>query len=141
MLIYLLLALVIWPLTTHLFRDGAPFLLLVETPPTFGRSLRFIHIRHRNRSLILSSSCFAVCGHHLAPRIAIVFSLHSNLLSNSSMSHTSNFLISSYDTSGSSLHIHILLLCESYSIDVPHGHVCVATSSSGDGCWGGGGGG
>ena len=36
-----LLALVIVPLTTHPFRDGAPFLLLVETPPTYGRSLRF----------------------------------------------------------------------------------------------------
>ena len=37
---HLLLALVILPLTTHLFRAGAPFLLLLETPPTFGRSLR-----------------------------------------------------------------------------------------------------
>ena len=37
-------ALVIWPLTTHSFRDGAPFLLLTETPPKiFGRSLRFFH--------------------------------------------------------------------------------------------------
>ena len=37
-----LLALVILPLTTHPhpFRDGAPFLLLTETPPTLGRSLR-----------------------------------------------------------------------------------------------------
>ena len=41
---HLLLALAIWPLTTHPFRDGAPFLLLIETPPTFGRSLRFFHI-------------------------------------------------------------------------------------------------
>ena len=29
---HLLLALVILPLTTHPFRDGAPFLLLIETP-------------------------------------------------------------------------------------------------------------
>ena len=36
-----LLALVIRPSTTHPFLDGAPFLLLVETFPTFGRSLRF----------------------------------------------------------------------------------------------------
>ena len=28
------LALVISPLTTRPFRDGAPFLLLIETPPT-----------------------------------------------------------------------------------------------------------
>ena len=42
----LLLALVISPSTTHPFRDGAPFLLLIETPPTFGRSLRFFHRLH-----------------------------------------------------------------------------------------------
>ena len=36
----MLLTLVISPLTTHPFRDGAPFLLLVETPPTFWRALR-----------------------------------------------------------------------------------------------------
>ena len=29
---------VIWPVTTHPFRNGAPFLLLIETPPTFQRS-------------------------------------------------------------------------------------------------------
>ena len=68
---------VIWPLATHPFRDGAPFLFLIETPPTFGRSLRFFHILHRNCLLILSSSCFAVCGHHLSPKIAIVLSLYS----------------------------------------------------------------
>ena len=38
---HVLLALVIWPLTTHPFREGVPFLLLIETRPTFGRSLRF----------------------------------------------------------------------------------------------------
>ena len=37
----LLLALVVWPLTTRPFRDGAPFLLLIEATRTFGRSLRF----------------------------------------------------------------------------------------------------
>ena len=42
------LALVIRPLTTHPFRDGAPFLLLIETPPTLGRSLRFFHKSHYN---------------------------------------------------------------------------------------------
>ena len=35
---HVLLALVIVPLTMHPFRDGAPFLLLIETLPTFGRS-------------------------------------------------------------------------------------------------------
>ncbi|CAN0059728.1 unnamed protein product, partial [Sphacelaria rigidula] len=29
-------------------------------------------------SYILSSSCFAVCGHHVSPSVAIVFSLLSN---------------------------------------------------------------
>ena len=33
---HFLLALVIGPLTTHPFRDGAPLLLLIETPRTFG---------------------------------------------------------------------------------------------------------
>ena len=96
-------AFVIWPLITHPFRDGAPFPLLIETPPTFGRSLRFFHILHRNCLLILSPSCFAVCGHHISPRIVIIFSPLSSL-PNSSMSHTSNFLISS-NASRSSLYI------------------------------------
>ena len=51
------------------------------------------HILHRNCVLILSPSRFAVCGHHISPRIAIVFSLLSNL-PNSSMSRSCNFLIS-----------------------------------------------
>ena len=37
----LLAVVVIEPLTTHPFRDGAPFLLLIETPPTLGLSRRF----------------------------------------------------------------------------------------------------
>ena len=44
---HVLLALVICPLTMHPFRDEAPFLLLIETPPTFGLSLRFFHILHK----------------------------------------------------------------------------------------------
>ena len=126
---HLLLALVIGPLITHLFRDGAPFLLLIETPLTFGHSLCFFHQLHRNCLLIQSPSCFAVCGHHLSPRIAIVFSLLSRL-PNSSMSHTSNFLISS-NASRSSLYISHsptmrVLLC----IVVQHGHIFIATPSS-----------
>ena len=89
-------------------------MLLTETPPIFGRSICFFHILHRNCLLFLSPFCFAVCGHHISPRIAIVFSLLSSL-PNSSMSHTSNFLISS-NASRSSLKFHILLLCESYSL-------------------------
>ena len=36
--------------------------------------------RSQNLSSILSPSCFAVCGHHLSPRIAIAFSLLSSCL-------------------------------------------------------------
>ena len=54
----------------------------------FGRSLRFFHVSQRNCLLILSPSCFAVCGRHLSPRKAIVISLLSSL-PNSSMSHSS----------------------------------------------------
>ena len=76
---HLLLALAICPLTTHPFRDGTPLLLLIETPPTFGRSLRCFHVLHGKFLLILSPSCFAVCAHHLSPRVAIVLSLLSSV--------------------------------------------------------------
>ena len=112
-------------MTTHPFRDGAPFLLIIETPPTFGRPSRFFHISHENCLLILSLTCFAVCGHHLSPRIAIVFSLLSSL-PNSSVSHSSTSIISASNASRSSLYIS---LCESYFIVVPHGNICVATFS------------
>ena len=75
------------------FRGGAPFLRLIKTSPTFGRSLRLFHILHRNFLLILSPSCFAVCCHHLSPRIATVFSLLQSSVPNFSMSHSSIFLI------------------------------------------------
>ena len=101
---HLLLTLVISPRTTHPHQDGAPFLLLTEIPPTFGRSLCFFRMSHIICLLILSTSCFAVYGHHLSPRTAIVFSLLSSL-SNSSISHTSNVLIFSSNASRSSLYI------------------------------------
>ena len=69
----MLLALLVWPLTTLLLRDVARFLFLLETPSTFRRSLRFFHTLHRKILHILSPSCFAVCGHHLSLSIAIVF--------------------------------------------------------------------
>ena len=61
-------------MNTHPFRGGAPFPLLTETPPTFGRPLRIFHMLLRKFSIILSPSCFAVCGHKLSSRITIVFS-------------------------------------------------------------------
>ena len=72
-----LLALVIRRLTTYPFRDGAPFLLIIETPRTFlGAHLRFFpHVKQN--MLTFSISCFAFCAHHLSPGIAIVFSLLS----------------------------------------------------------------
>ena len=58
----------------HPIRDGASSLLLIETPPTFGRSLRCFHIlRDLFCFTILSPSYLAACGHHLSLRIAIVF--------------------------------------------------------------------
>lgn len=39
----LFIALVLWPLTTHPFQAGASFLLVLETPPVFGRSFIFPH--------------------------------------------------------------------------------------------------
>ena len=65
----------IWPLTTRPFRDGAPFLLIIETSLSFGRLLGFLHMRHRNVLLILPPCSFAFCCHHLSPKIAIVFTL------------------------------------------------------------------
>ena len=63
-------------MTTHPFRDGAPFLLLIEICPTFRCSSRLFHILHKIVTLTLCPSCFAFCGHHVSPGIAIVFSLH-----------------------------------------------------------------
>ena len=62
----LLAFVVIRPLTTHSFRDGASFVLLIETPLLLRRSLRLFHILRRNVLLIVCSSCF-VCGHFLSP--------------------------------------------------------------------------
>ena len=63
----LLAFLVIWPLTTHPFRDGAAVLLLMETPPTFGRSQRCSHTLHEESAYLVSPSCFVFRGHHLFP--------------------------------------------------------------------------
>ena len=105
----------------HAVRDGAPFLLLIETPPTFGRSLRFFHTLHKNCSLILSPSCFAVCRHHLSPinRVAIVFSI----LFSPPISSTSHTSISSSPPLTHPVPIstfYILLLCESCSVVLCH---------------------
>ena len=67
----MLLAIVIRPLTTQPFRDGAaPFLLIIETPPTFGPSFYpfpYTRVSHKNCLLVLSregggvpSLCMAV---------------------------------------------------------------------------------
>ena len=70
----LLLDLVLSPLTTHPFRDGAPFLLLTETPPTFGCLFTLLpRITHKKKKNVFCLSyllfSLAVCGHHLSPRI------------------------------------------------------------------------
>ena len=83
----------------HHFRDGPPFLLLLERPPTVRRSFRCLRIQLTKKFLlILSPSYFAACGHHLSPRVAVVLSLLSSV-PNFSMSHYSIFLILSSNTS------------------------------------------
>ena len=49
----------------------------IETSPAFGRSLRCFFISHRNvcSSLLFPLLVPFACGHHLSPRIGIVFSL------------------------------------------------------------------
>ena len=80
---------------------------------------------------ILSPSCFPVCGHHLSPRIAIVFSLLSSLR-NSSMSHPSKISSSPLMHSVPPCIFHIILPCDSYSLLLSHTdtHFFVATLSS-----------
>ena len=126
---YLLLALSLLAIDHASLSRRGTVPTLIETPPTFGRSLRLFHTLHELFAYPFPS-CFAVCGHHLIPRIAIVFSLLSSL-PNSSMSRTFNSLMSS-NASRSSLYIShsptmwVLL----YHVVVPHGHTFVATSSS-----------
>lgn len=50
--------------TTHLFRDRAPLLPPIDTPPTLGHSLRFFHTSLRILFCILFHFCLAVCRHH-----------------------------------------------------------------------------
>ena len=59
---------------THPFRDRAPFLLITETSDVRAL-IMFRPFLHSSCSLILPPSRLVVCGHHLSPRIAIVFSL------------------------------------------------------------------
>ena len=75
-------------MTTHPFRGGGPFLLLIrDTSQHLGTHYVFsICITQETFCLSLSPSCFAFCDHHLSPRIAIVFSLLCSV-PNFSMSH------------------------------------------------------
>ena len=92
----------------HLTIDHASLSRRGTVPPSnrdtsnISALIRLSHILHEHYLLFVSPSCFAACGHHLSPRIAIVFSLLS-CLTNSSMSHSSSFLISS-NTSRSSVY-------------------------------------
>lgn len=73
-----LLALVVWSLTTHFFQGGALFPVPAETSPSLWCSFHFSHGLHANLLEILSRSCLVVFGHHLSPRVAIVFSVLSD---------------------------------------------------------------
>ena len=80
---------------------------------------------HIKSLLILSTSCFVVCVHHLSPRISIVFSLLSSL-PNSSMSQASNVFMSNASRSP----LYGPQSPTTLYIVVPHGHIFLATSSS-----------
>ena len=96
---HLLLALVIYHLTTQPFRDIAPILLPID----LGVHYTFFPVLHVFPCLSHPLPV-SVCGRHLSPTIAIVFSLLSSL-PNSSTSPSSSPLIASSNISRSSLHI------------------------------------
>ena len=97
-----------WSFGHRLFRDGAPFLLLIETPLTFGRSFCFFHILHIEAVCLsyprpVSPSAVMATMYLLGQRSFSRYSLVYQTLP--CMSHTSNFLISSSNASRSSLYI------------------------------------
>ena len=117
----------------HTFRDGAPFLLLAEAPPTFRHSLRFFQILHlvpgdyTNLFVTLSPSSFASCGHYLSPRIEIVFLPLSTSVPNFSRLYSFIFL---FNTSRSSMYnSHSPTTPVLPSLALPQGHTCASCSS------------
>ena len=96
---------VVWPLTRHPFRDGAPFLLQIDTSNIWALDTLFPYVTNKPFAYPIPV-LFCRLQPPSFPRIAIVFSLPSiNSLQNSSMSNASNFLISSTDASCSSFYI------------------------------------
>lgn len=75
--IRLLHAFAIGPLTTHPVREGAPFLILAETSPTFGCSQYVssipVYYTQFFDVYVLYLSSVAECGRHPSPRIAVIF--------------------------------------------------------------------
>ena len=116
------LVLVIFPSATKTFWKLAPFLLLIATPPTVGRSLRIFHILRKLCLLILSLSCLSVWRNNVSPSIEKISSMYSNdSLPNSSTSHSSKFRISSINTSWSSrILLHVPTMWVLRPIVVPH---------------------
>ena len=68
----LLTSLVMSPLTSHPFRDGAPFSFQTKKPPTFGRSSRHYYVLYITDCLSCLLPVPAVCGHHISHSIATV---------------------------------------------------------------------
>ena len=127
---HLLLALVIGLLTMYPSRDGAPFLLLIETAPTFGRSVRFFHILHGKLFVYLLSFLFGRLSPPSPTNIAIVFSLLSNVL-NFSISSPSIFLIFSCNTCRFSLYSsHSPTMWALLSSALPQRQLCAPSASS-----------
>ena len=104
---------------------------MIARADKFGRSLRFFHILKRNCLLILSPSCFAVRGLHLSLSDRFFSTLYSSVPNPSMFTHSSDFIISSSNTSRSSLYIsHFPATWVLLSIVAPHVHIFIATSSS-----------
>ena len=82
--------------TTNLFRDGAPFLLLIETSPMFGRS-------YASSICPIKTVCLLVQSPSCSPSVAAIYLLGQRSFSRYSPVyqnlpchiHSSNFLISS----------------------------------------------
>ena len=131
----MLLALVIWSLTTHPFRDGARFLLVIETPPTCGRSARFSNMLHYKFLAWLGPSPVWpwVAAVYLLRKLVIVFSLFTiNRCAKLSPCHTRIFSSCSPLThSVPHCTVHFIPPCGFYSRQFqPEGHLCAPSSSS-----------
>ena len=111
------------------FFKGYVYMVLVDPPPVRdsrkGPGCRLFVFLCTSGLAQLATGCELGDLIRLSPRIAIYFSLLSSVPI-FSMLHSSILLISPFHTSRSSLYIHILPICEFYSLLLlPQGHICL----------------